>query len=70
MGKPKIIYRETAPTATSEGLDKLINKKVHYEFRSKKNWTQWVQKEERVSASSPGLLRVMNGIAQWIRAGF
>lgn len=57
-------------TATAKGLDKLINRKVHNEIRSKKDWTQWGHDEERVSASSPGLLRVLNRIAQWVRARF
>lgn len=62
MGRNKN-YIETVLNGTSEGLDKLINKKAHYELRSKKNWICWVQNEERASASSSGLLKVMSRIA-------
>ena len=61
MGRYKN-YIETVLNGTSEGLDKLVNK-AHYELRSKKNWICWVQNEERASASSSGLLKVMCRIA-------
>ena len=43
---------------------------IHWVLRSKKNWTGRVQEEGRVAASSSGFLRVVNGTAWWVRAGF
>lgn len=47
--------------------------KIHWALRSKKNLTGRVQEEGRVSASSSGFVRVVNGPA-WggagVRAGF
>lgn len=43
--------------------------KIHWVLRSKKNWTGQVQ-EGRATASSSGFVRVVNGTAWRVRAGF
>lgn len=50
---------ELVLNAMSERLGTLISRNTHYKFRSKKNLVCSVQKEERVSAGSLGLERVV-----------
>lgn len=50
-------------SATSKGPGRLINGKTHDEFRSKKNWTCWVQND------TSALIRMIKGNEQYSLVG-
>lgn len=50
-------------SATSRGLGRLINGKTHDEFRSRKNWTRWVQN------GMSALIRIIKGDEQYSLVG-
>lgn len=63
LGRQKVIERETVLRATSKGQGWLINGRTQGEFRSKKNWTRWVQND------TSAFIRIIKGDEQYSLLG-